>query len=103
MPQFAVYRNPGRNQEILFVLQVQATRLDRSIGRVIMPLIRTRYGSPPDHPLTPHILMQGQIVYANPLDIATVPVSRLGDVLEILLDPDQNRIIRSIDEMVSRA
>jgi toxin CcdB len=42
-------------------------------------------------------------VYANPLDIATVAFSRLGEVLEILADRDQDRIIRCIDEMVSRA
>jgi toxin CcdB len=47
--------------------------------------------------------VQGQTVYADPLDIATVPASRLGDVLEILPESDQDRIIRTIDEMISRA
>ena len=47
--------------------------------------------------------VQGQTVYADPLDIATVPVSRLHDILEILADSDQDRIIRAVDELISRA
>lgn len=81
-----------------------STRLDRSIGRVVMPLVRCGgYGMPPDHPLTPHLTVQGQAVYANPLDLATVPARRLGGVLAILPERDQARIIRALDEMDSRA
>jgi hypothetical protein len=36
MPQVAVQRNPGRNEDVPFIVQVQSTRLDRSIGRVIV-------------------------------------------------------------------
>jgi toxin CcdB len=103
VPQFAIFQNPGRNTDILFVVQLQSTRLDRSIGRVVMPLIRRDSRAPPDHPLTPHLTVQGSGVYANPLNIATVPVTRLKDVLEVLSDSDQDLIIRSIDEMISRA
>jgi len=103
VPQFAVFRNSGRNEDILFVVQLQSTRLERSVGRVVMPLVRRSSAAPPDHPLTPHLAVQGSIVYANPLNIATVAVTRLKDVLEVLSDGDQDRIIRAIDEMVSRA
>lgn len=103
MPQFAVYRNPGRNEDILFVVQVQTTRLDSAIGRVVMPLVRRDRQAPPDHPLTPHLLVQDHAVYANPLNIATVAAARLKDLLEILPEVDQNRIIQAIDEMMSQA
>ena len=47
--------------------------------------------------------MQGLRVYADPLDITVVPASRLTTILEILSEPDQDRIIGAIDEMISRA
>lgn len=60
------------------------------------------------HPLrtfkpTPDMTVKGQTVYGDPLDIATVPVSRLRDVSEILSEGDQDRIIRAIDQMICRA
>ena len=80
-----------------------SSRLDRSVGRVVMARVRCGYGAPPDHPLTPHLTVQGLAVYANPLDIATVPASRLANLLVVLPESDQDRIIRAIDEMVNRA
>jgi toxin CcdB len=103
VPQFAVYKNPGREESVPFVLQIQSTRLDRSKTRVVMALVHPGFGSPPDHPLTPRITVQGQSVYADPLNIATVPVRRLTALLEVLPDADKDRIIRAIDEMISRA
>ena len=49
MPQFAVYRNPGRNPEIPFVVQIQSSRLERAAGRVVMPFVRRSGTAPPDH------------------------------------------------------
>ncbi len=103
MPQFAVYDNPGRNGDVLFFVQVQTTRLDRSVGRVVIPLFRIHRTAPADHPLTPHLTVQGRAVYADPLDIAALPAKRLRDVLEVLSENDGHRIIRAIDEMISQA
>jgi toxin CcdB len=103
VPQFAVYKNPGRNEAVPYVLQIQSARLDRSRTRVVMALVHPGSGSPPDHPLTPRITVQGRSVYADPLNIATVPARRLTTMLEVLADADQDRIIRAIDEMISRA
>ena len=103
MAQFEIHKNPGRAEDILFVLQIQSTRLSRSVGRVVMPLVRCGQGAPPDHPLTPRLMVLGQNVYADPLNIATVPTARLKDALGVLPDADQDRIIRAIDEMISRA
>lgn len=72
------------------------------MGRVVMPLVRRSAGKPPDHPLTPHLRVVGEDVFANPLDLATVPVVRLGTVLGILPEREQDAIIRALDELVSR-
>lgn len=69
----------------------------------MMPLNARHPGSPPDHYLTPHMVVQGQEVFANATDIVTVPVSRLKDVLEVIGDADQEKLIRALDELVSRA
>lgn len=73
------------------------------MGRVIMPLVRLTRLSPPDHALTPHFIIRGLSVFADPFGIAAIPLSRLGDMLTVLEEPDQDRIIRAIDEMISRA
>lgn len=104
MPQFAIYRNPGRNRDIPFVVQIQSSRLERSVGRVVMPLVRRSSGSaPPDHPLTPHLEIEGENVFANPFDLTTIPAARLGSAVGVLAERDQDMIIRALDELVSRA
>lgn len=83
MPQFAVYRNPGRNKDVPFVLQVQSTRLDRSVGRVVVPLARVDHGTVKNHALTPHLVVLEQVVFADVLNLATLPNARLGDIFSI--------------------
>ena len=103
MPQFAVYRNPGSNPDIPFVVQIQSSRLERVAGRAVIPLVRRSGAAPPNHPLTPHLRVEGEDVFANPFDLATVPASRLGNVLNILPERDQDAIIRALDEFVMRS
>lgn len=103
MPQFAIYTNPGRNRDILFVVQVQSSRLDRSVGRVVLPLVRRSPNAPPDHPLTPHLTVDGHDVFANPFDLATVPASKLGPVLGVIPERYQDVLVRAIDELISTA
>lgn len=102
MTQFSVYRNPGRNPDIPFVVQIQGSRLERMAGRVVMPLVRRTGASPPDHPLTPYLTIEGEDVFANPFDLATVPASRLGNALSVLPEKDQDAIIRALDELILR-
>jgi len=102
MPQFAIYQTPGRNRDIPFVVQIQSNRLERSVARVVMPLVR-RYGTaPPDHPLTPHLHVEGEDVFANLFDLATIPAARLGADVGVLAERDQDTIIRALDELISR-
>ena len=103
MPQFAVYRNPGRNEDVPFVVQVQSTRLDRSVGRVVVPLPRVGQNSVRDHALTPRLMVLDQAVFADVLNIATLPSARLRRSLLVLDESDQDRVIQAIDEMISRA
>lgn len=102
MTQFAVFRNPGRGRDIAYLVQIQTTRLDRARDRVVMALATVGPGAPSDHALSPHFIVQGQTVYADPLNIATLPRRILGPELEVLGDAAQDRIIRAIDEMISR-
>jgi toxin CcdB len=102
MPQFAVYRSPGRDPDVAFVVQIQSSRFDRTLGRVVMALRMVGPRAPRDHDLTPHFTVQGRRVYAEPMDIATVPPRLLGPVLEVLGDNDQDRVIRAVDELISR-
>lgn len=85
------------------MVQIQSNCLDRSLGRVVIPLVTCTSRAPPDHPLTPRLLVDGHDVFANPFDLATVPASRLGEAVAILSERDQDRIIRAVDELVSRA
>lgn len=90
MPQFAINRNPGRNRDIPFVDQIQSNRLKRSVSRVVMSLVRRSGAEPPDHPLTPHLHVEGEDVFANPFDLATVPAARLGTDLGGRLGREQD-------------
>ncbi len=103
MSQFTVYRNPGRNLTIPFVVQVQSSRIDRVPGRVVIPLVRRGNDAPPEGSLTPYLDVLGEAVYANPLDLATFLAHRLQSIGAVLPEPDQDRIMKSIDEMLSRA
>jgi toxin CcdB len=68
-----------------------------------MPSVLVGANAPEDHPLTPHMTVQGHRVYANPLDLATIPARALTTSFGVLAEPDQDRIIQALDEMVSRA
>ena len=103
MPQFDVYKNPGRNEDVPFVVQVQSTRLDQSVGRVVVPLVRIGHSAVKDHALTPHLMVMKQAVFADVLNMATLFKARLSHPLVALGESDQNRIIQAIDEMISRA
>jgi len=82
---------------------IQSSRLAEASSRLVMALTSRRGRAPPDHPLTPHMMVQGQPVYANPFNVATVPSVMLTTPLEVLADADQDKIIQALDELVSRA
>lgn len=83
------------------MVQVQSTRLDRSLGRVVVPLPFGSQNSVRDHALTPHVVVLNQVVFADVLNMATLPSARLGRSLMVLDERDQDRVIQAIDEMIS--
>ena len=68
-----------------------------------MALTRMSSESPRNETLSPHLVVQGELVWANPMNMVTLRAHQLGRVLEILSEPAQDRIIRAIDELISRA
>lgn len=84
-------------------MQIQSSRLHRVVGRTVTALTIRRDVSPPDHPLTPHTVVQRVAVYANPFDIAILPHVRLQEFVVRLEEFDQDKVIRALDELVSRA
>jgi len=99
--QFSVFRSPRRDPDVAFVVQIQANRFDQARGRVVLALIHRGNMPPPDHAFTPHLMVLGVPVYVDALDIATVPVNRLGPSLTVLPESDQGRIITAIDELIA--
>jgi len=104
MAQFDVHRNPGGNQSgIPFIVVVQSSRFDRLATRVVIPLrILRQYGeSDPD--VAPRFLIAGQEVFLNPLEIVTIPRTRIGEfVTSLANDEASTRIINAIDAVISR-
>lgn len=84
------------------MVQIQSSRLERSMGRVVMPLVRRSGSAPPDHPLTPYLHVEEEDIFATPFDLATIPAARLGTAVGVLAERDQDKIIRALDELVSR-
>ena len=103
MPQFAVYPNTTPLEDALYLLQVQSSRLDQLRTRVIVPLIPVGPRSPIYHAMTPHLRIDDKLVFVDALNIATIHAKRLGSIVAILGEHDQDRVIRAIDEMISRA
>lgn len=86
MARFDLFAAPGRHPDIPFVALPWAA--DRA---------------PEDHPLTPRLTVLGERVFADPLNIATIPARRLGDPVTTLDEASADAIVRAIDEMISRA
>ena len=103
MAQFDVHRNPSEATRglIPYVLVVQSDALVDASRRVVIPLarrdeIRTRVET-----LNPAFVIDGIACVAMPLDIASIPVAALGEVVANLADRS-DQIIRAIDELVAR-
>jgi toxin CcdB len=105
MPQFDVYRNPGRNKvAVPFVVDVQSGRYAALPMRVAVPLMAVRNPATGTvRELTPEFRIAGQPVFLNPLDMQSVPRSALGAKVTSLADDESaGRIINAIDLVISR-
>jgi len=104
MPQFDVHRNSGKHKDAIpFVVVVQSAQFDTYRRRVVVPLVRAsaigriRYAG-----FNPTFKIRGIAVVLHPLEIVSVPVDQLGEIVGSLSDESQ-LIIAALDELVTRA
>jgi len=104
MGQFSVYRNPGRNREVVpFVISLQNRRFERAAIRLVAALVVRKLGPAEEHPLAPRFMVRGQEVMLDLFNLASVMASRLGEpVAELADDESRGRIQRALDEFLSQ-
>lgn len=85
-----------------YLVVAQWRRLDRYRRRVVVPLVRRDAVGPTEPGLNPIIRVGDEELVLHPLDLATVPVDRLGDPVGSLRE-EGDRIIAAIDLALLRA
>lgn len=107
MAQFDVHRNKGALRDsIPFVVVVQSAQFDRYRRRVVVPLVRQTL-LPRDTPtvgarLNPAFVIDGVRVVLHPLDIVSVAVDQLGEVIGSL-EQEGQVIADALDELLTRS
>jgi toxin CcdB len=103
MAQFDVHRNSGRHKDTIpFVVVVQSAQFDNYRRRVVVPLVRaTAIGKIDYVAFNPIFKIRGAAVVLHPLEIVSIPVDQLGEVVGSLLD-DSQLIVAALDELLSR-
>jgi toxin CcdB len=104
MAQFDVHRNVGKHKDAIpFVVVVQSSQFDGYRRRVVVPLVRkSSVGKLSHASFNPTFKIRGTPVVLHPLEIVSVPLEQLGDVVESLSEEAQ-KIVAALDELLSRA
>lgn len=107
MAQFDVYRNKGARREVVpFVVVVQSSQFDRYRRRVVVPLVRRQNLSAntptTDSRMNPILQVQGETVVLHPLDMVSVEVTQLGELVGSLAEQGQI-ITDALDELYTRS
>jgi toxin CcdB len=104
MAQFDVHRNTGRHKDAIpFVVIVQSSVFNDYRRRVVVPLVRkSAIGKLSHTSLNPTFKIRGTSVVLHPLEIVSIPIEQLGDLVGTLSEEGQ-RIIAALDELLSRA
>jgi len=104
MAQFDVHRNRGRSKDdIPFVVLVQSSVFDAYRRRVVVPLVRKSKLPKTLNPrLNPAFRIAGINVVLHPLEIVSVPVNELGELVASL-EAEGMRISDALDEMLTRS
>ncbi|MEI8326950.1 MAG: CcdB family protein [Betaproteobacteria bacterium] len=107
MAQFDVYRNKGALREsIPFVVVVQSAQFDRYRRRMVVPMVRQTL-LPRDTPtvgarMNPVFVIDGVRVVLHPLDMVSVALDQLGEMVGSL--EQQGQIIAdALDELLTRS
>jgi toxin CcdB len=104
MPQFDVHRNSGQHKDTIpCVVVVQSSQFDSYRRRVVVPLVRaSAIGKISYSAFNPTFKVRGSSVVLHPLEIVSVPVDQLGEVVGSLSGASQS-IVAALDEQLSRA
>lgn len=107
MAQFDVHRNKGALRDsIPFVVLVQSAQFDRYRRRVVVPLVRQTIlpqGTPTvGARMNPVFVIEGIHVVLHPLDMVSVALDQLGDVVGSLNTQGQV-IADALDELLTRS
>jgi toxin CcdB len=104
MAEFDVHRNTGRHRDAIpFVVVVQSSQFDDYRRRVVVPLVRkSAVGELSHESFNPTFKIRGTPVVLHPLEIVSVPLKQLGNVVESLSHEGQ-QIIAALDGLLSRA
>lgn len=107
MAQFDVHRNKGALREAIpFVVVVQSAQFDRYRRRVVVPLVRQSV-LPKSTPtvgarMNPVFKIEGIRVVLHPLDLVSVPLDQLGEVVASL-EAQGQVIADAMDELLTRS
>ena len=104
MPQFDVHRNTGKHKDTIpFVVVVQSSQFAAYRRRVVVPLVRaSAIGEISYAAFNPTFKIRGSAVVLHPLEIVSVPVDQLGEIVGSLGDQSQS-IVAALDELLTRA
>jgi toxin CcdB len=104
MAQFDVHRNSGKHKDTIpFVVVVQSAEFDNYRRRVVVPLVRaTAIGKVSYAAFNPTFKIRGTSVVLHPLEIVSIPVDQLGDLVGSLSD-DSQLIVAALDALLIRA
>jgi toxin CcdB len=104
MAQFDVHRNTGRHRDAIpFVVVVQSSQFDDYRRRVVVPLVRkSAIGRLSHASFNPTFKIRGIPVVLHPLEIVSIPIDQLGDLVQSLSHEGQ-QIIAALDELLSSA
>jgi toxin CcdB len=98
MAQFDVYENPNpeTNQEVPYLLDVQADLLDRLVTRVVVPLINASAAEKPLRHLNPEFTVNETLVIMSTPELAGIAVQSMGQKAGTLKDR-RDEIIAALD------
>jgi toxin CcdB len=104
MAQFDVHRNRGKNRDAIpFVVLVQSGLFDSYRRRVVVPLVRkSTLGKISNGRFNPMFKLEKIAVVLHPLEIVSVPVDGLGELVGSLA-AEGDRIMDALDELLTRA
>ena len=104
MAQFDVHRNTGKHKDTIpFVVVVQSAQFDNYRRRVVVPLVRaTAIGKVSYAGFNPTFKIRGTTVVLHPLEIVSIPLDQLGEMVGSLSDESQ-LIVAALDELLTRA